>query len=119
MVVLGLGLIAPAFADDNNACGTVLCLAGQGGSACSKYLNPYYSIRVYDSSLLGMVFNPGKTKDARRAYLAQCSSADSNSIDAANAGGDTEFPPNGNGTGDGSHQGNSSGCRGDARCMRP
>jgi hypothetical protein len=80
-----LALSRPALADNESACGTVLCLAGeaigQGGSGCAGYLASYFSIRVFK----GGDFKPGDTESARGNYLNQCSSADSGTRSSLNS----------------------------------
>jgi TrbM len=113
------GAGATASADENTACGAVVCLFGQatghgGGSACNKYLNPYYSIKVFDWS----AFNPSKTADKRQQFLKQCRSTDTTTIAVANSNGGAENPPAPTTTVGAGNPVNP-GCNGPVRCLRP
>lgn len=115
-----LGVSATASADENTACGAVMCLFGQatghgGGSSCNKYLNPYYSIKVFDWT----GFNPAKTADQRKQFLQQCSRTDSNTITVANSQGGAENPPPPPRAPVSSGNPVNPGCTGPARCLRP
>lgn len=127
--VLGSGLSLPAHADNQSACGAVMCLYGDatgssGGSACNKYENPYYQIQIFNHG----IFDPPKTLDARKAFLDQCTSVNSSYIHTANSGGTSQWGPNGppkGGTGGGSGGGHGrpgnggGGCRNDPNCVIP
>lgn len=84
----------PASADNETACGAVMCLFGAasghgGGSQCDQYINPYYSIVRFDWK----GFDPSATFDARKQFLQQCSSANSDTISVANSNGGSQFAP--------------------------
>lgn len=81
-----LALSQPAHADNDTACGAVLCLAGEaagggGGSGCTGYLASYFSIRVFK----GGEFKPGDTMSERGKFLNECSSADSGTRSSDNS----------------------------------
>ena len=87
-------LSRPALADNESACGTVLCLAGeatgQGRSGCTGYLASYFSIRGFK----GGDFKPGDTLSERSNFLSQCLSASSNTRSSLNSQyADQEFGP--------------------------
>lgn len=67
--VLGAASARPALADNQTACGAVLCLAGNGGTSCTPYLSAYFSIRAYTNG----IFNPATTLRERGNWLAECS----------------------------------------------
>lgn len=85
-VVTLLLLPQPVLAKDNpDACGAVLCLAGElvgggGGSACSIYIAQYFAIQYWKKGR----FKPNPTASMRMAFLTQCKSADSNVINRVN-----------------------------------
>jgi hypothetical protein len=115
LVAAFIGAGAGTSADENTACGAVMCLFGQatghgGGGACNKYLNPYYAIKVFDWS----GFNPSKTADKRKQFLQQCRSSDTSTIEVANSNGGSENPPT---TSDGGGKPGNPGCNGLARCV--
>lgn len=70
-VVLSLSGISSvnAMSTSELACGAILCLAGDGGSACNPYLNAYNKIKVY--SLDGGISKKA-TEKARKKFLDQC-----------------------------------------------
>ena len=70
-----------AYADNQDACGSVMCLAGNGGSACTGYLADYFDIVV----LTHGDFNPSATSNARQSYLNECTSAPASMEDSENA----------------------------------
>lgn len=94
-VGVALALSRPALADNDTACGAVLCLAGAaagqgGGSGCTGYLASYFSIRVFK----GGEFKPGDTMSERGNFLNQCPSADSGTRSSVNSRyGRQEFGP--------------------------
>ncbi|WP_234730230.1 TrbM/KikA/MpfK family conjugal transfer protein [Acidocella facilis] len=91
-VALGAAMLLahPARADNETACGAVLCLAGGGGAGCASYLAAYFSIRVYDHGF----FRPDATSAARHNWLNQCSSAPQSTIASENAQyGGSEYNP--------------------------
>lgn len=72
-------------AQNDNACGAVLCLAGQamgkgGGSSCSGYLAQYFSIVRFHHGH----FDASGTSSARMSFLNECSTADDQSKKSAN-----------------------------------
>ena len=62
--------ITPAFAVSTKdlACGAIICLSGDGGSACAPYLDKYFSIK---KNKKGFFCSPC-TKLARKFFLKQC-----------------------------------------------
>ncbi len=84
----GGGQPAPApapKADNQDACGAALCLAGaamEGKSpdSCNSYIQKYFEQQVITSS----GFNPSKTLKAREKFLNQCKSSDQKTKDDVN-----------------------------------
>lgn len=64
-------------ADARDPCAVFLCMAGkvygQSPGECSGAVKKFFSINAFRKI---NHFNPGKTFDMRRAFLAQCASAD-------------------------------------------
>jgi hypothetical protein len=65
-----------ARADNDTACGAVLCLSGEargqgGGASCANYLNPYFSISVFK----GDAFKATDTIPEGGNFLDDCSSS--------------------------------------------
>lgn len=76
LLCLAAGFSAPSFAAD--PCEVVLCLYGKatgnsGGNECSRAEQAFFSINAFKKHHR---FNPDKTFDMRRDFLAQCASAD-------------------------------------------
>jgi hypothetical protein len=73
---------APVFAISTKdlACGAIMCLSGDGGSACSPYLDKYFSIKKKKH---GSFCSPC-TKIARKAFLQQCDYVDAPIINQVN-----------------------------------
>ena len=73
---------APVFATSTKdlACGAIMCLSGDGGSACSPYLDKYFSIKKKKH---GSFCSPC-TKIARKAFLQQCDYVDAPTIEQVN-----------------------------------
>jgi hypothetical protein len=75
-----------ADADNENACGAVLCLAGlmqggNGGRECSRYEANYFSIVRYHHGH----FDLSGTSNARGDFLNQCRSVASDQKSAVNS----------------------------------
>ena len=70
---------APVFAISTKdlACGAMICLSGEGGSACSLYLDNYFSIKKKKK---GKLCSPC-TKIARKLFLQQCDYVDAPTIE--------------------------------------
>lgn len=69
--------------DNLDACGAVLCLAGElagsgGGAACKGYITQYFAIQYWKKGR----FKPNPTAAARLDFLGQCKSADSDTINS-------------------------------------
>jgi hypothetical protein len=69
--------IQSARADNQNACGAVLCLGGMtlgasGGDGCASYLAAYFSIVSFKHGS----FDPWGTLSERGDFINQCSSSD-------------------------------------------
>ncbi|MFE8104425.1 conjugal transfer protein [Brenneria goodwinii] len=76
LLCLAASLSAPWFAAD--PCEMVLCMYGKatgngGGNECSQAEHAFFSINAFKKHHR---FNPGKTFEMRRDFLAQCASAD-------------------------------------------
>ncbi|AYC19694.1 hypothetical protein DZA65_02816 [Dickeya dianthicola] len=76
LLCLAAGFSAPSFAAD--PCEVVLCMYGKatgngGGNECSSAERAFFSINAFKKHHR---FNPGKTFEMRRDFLAQCASAD-------------------------------------------
>lgn len=78
--------IVPSYAADNeNACGAVLCLAGEmtghsGGSACDSYITKYFSIIDYHNGHIDLTATP---RD-RLNFLNQCDTQGDNTKQSVN-----------------------------------
>lgn len=75
-----------AHADDQNACGAILCLfgvltGGSGGDSCSNYASSYFSILKFGKH---GGFDPRATSNARLGFLNSCPSAPSDNISQVN-----------------------------------
>ena len=87
LVLLAVTLAAPGAlaADEDDACGAILCLAGEmtgssGGGECSRYLEQYFSIieRHHGD------FSPSRTARKRMDFLEQCPSGNSDTRNQVN-----------------------------------
>lgn len=80
LLCLAASLSAPSFAAD--PCEVVLCLYGKatgnsGGNECSQAERAFFSINAFKKHHR---FNPGKTFEMRRDFLAQCAGADPTAV---------------------------------------
>ncbi|ELU5419216.1 conjugal transfer protein [Salmonella enterica] len=85
-VALGLTLISAMPAQAKDPCKAVLCLAGMltgndSGSECKSAVNDYFSIVKFKKGK----FKKSATKEARGAFLQQCTSEDEGWINKINS----------------------------------
>jgi len=73
-------LPASAISIKDLACGAIMCLSGDGGSACSLYENKYFSIEKFHHGH----FDAGVTKRARKAFLNKCDHVNAPTITRVN-----------------------------------
>lgn len=85
---IGFAISPIAFASDdsNDACGAIICLAGEmtgnsGGSACSPYIKEYFSIIAKKNGN----FNPARTAQKRMDWLNQCPMGNDDTGDKVNS----------------------------------
>jgi len=76
-LLLSTAGIGTARADNQTACGAVLCLGGltlgaSGGAGCASYLAGYFSIVSFKHGS----FDPWATLSKRGNFISQCTSAD-------------------------------------------
>lgn len=76
-LLLSAAGIQSARADNQNACGAVLCLGGMtlgasGGAGCASYLAEYFSIVSFKHGS----FDPWATLSKRGNFINQCTSSD-------------------------------------------
>lgn len=72
--------VANARSSNTDACGALLCLAGEmmgqgGGDHCTGYIRKYFEMTVRTDGS----FNPTKTAKKRLTFLKQCKSPDASS----------------------------------------
>ena len=82
-VTLATPLAAASDADD--ACGAILCLAGEmkgasGGGECSRYLERYFSLVEKHHG----AFSPARTARKRMDFLERCPSGESDTRQQVN-----------------------------------
>ena len=99
-VAISIGAAIEAAADGNASCEAVMYLFGEAtgdrsGNACNKYLNPYYSIKVFGF----FCFNSFTTANKRKQFPQRCSNTDTVTIAVANSGVGSENSPGTNTTG--------------------
>jgi hypothetical protein len=89
-----LGSIASAAsAQSQLACIAIICLSGDGGSACTPALGAFYKIEKFTGGLGGK-FSKKLTKKARKIFLSKCDAPNiQRSIDyAVSKHGDKRMP---------------------------
>lgn len=93
-LLLSVSIATPSIAEDNtDACGAVLCLAGEmagtgdGGASCSPYSKQYFDIQVWKKGK----FKPPATSAARQSWLSTCQSAEAGIISAITSAFGTEL----------------------------
>lgn len=88
VIILLAALLAAPLAmasSSDDACGAILCLAGEmtgasGGSACSGYIKRYFSIIEKHHG----DFSPSRTARKRLEFLDQCQSGESDTKEQVN-----------------------------------
>ena len=87
LVLLAVTLAAPGAlaADEDDACGAILCLAGEmtgssGDGECSRYLERYFNIVEKHHG----DFSPARTARKRMGFLEQCSAGKSDTRQQVN-----------------------------------
>lgn len=63
-----LFIISASVEANETACGAILCLSGNGGTACSSYIHSYYAIKRFHKG----DFDAGATSAARNRFLNSC-----------------------------------------------
>jgi hypothetical protein len=86
LIFLGVLSVGQADAEDQSACGAIMCLYGQmqgkgGGAPCRPYLEKYFGIRRFDDD----GFDGRKTSRARDEFLKGCKSSRSEDKNAVNS----------------------------------